>query len=72
MQVTFGLVGPLFLKTVPQGAATQCYVAAHPDAAARTGEYWSDCNVAESSDHGRDAQLARRLWEETERIVASL
>ena len=45
--------------------------AVHPDAT-ESGAYWSDCNVAKSSRHGRDPELAARLWTETERIVASL
>lgn len=64
------LVRPLFLKSIPEGTATQCYVVAHPDAAHISGAYWADCNVAESSQHGQDEALAERLWKETEGIVA--
>ena len=60
------------LKTIPQGAATQCYVAVHPAAAAISGEYFADCNVARSSAAGRDLELAERLWSATEAIVAKL
>ncbi|HJL38617.1 MAG TPA: SDR family NAD(P)-dependent oxidoreductase [Polyangiaceae bacterium LLY-WYZ-15_(1-7)] len=60
------------MKSIPQGAATQCYVAAHPDAGRVSGEYWADCNVTKSSRHGRDLALAKRLWERTEEIVAAL
>jgi WW domain-containing oxidoreductase len=63
---------PLFLKSAAQGASTQTYVAAHPDAATISGEYWADCNVARSSSNGQDSRLARRLWEESERIVDEL
>lgn len=59
-------------KDVHQGAATQCYVAAHPAVAAVNGAYFADCNVAESSRHGRDAAMAERLWGESERIVRAL
>lgn len=65
-------VGPLFLKDMARGAATQCYVAVHPDAAAISGEYFADCNVKQASAQGRDAALAERLWSESERIVAGL
>lgn len=69
----FGALGPMLaLKTIPQGAATTLYVATHPDAAATTGEYWADCNVAPSSDHGQDAALAEALWKKTEELVAGL
>lgn len=62
----------LAMKTVPQGAATQCWAAAHPDAGAIRGEYLADCNVAESSAYGRDLALAERLWTVTEELVAKL
>jgi len=68
-RTAFALGKPLFLKSVEQGAATETYVAVHPDVADVSGEYFADCNVAKSSRLGRDMQLASRLWEETERIV---
>lgn len=70
--IVFAVARPLALKSVPEGAATQCYVATHPAAAAISGAYWADVNVAESSDHGKDAAMAERLWAETEAIVAGL
>ena len=60
------------LKSIPQGAATQCYVAVHPATAAVSGEFFADCNVARSSSAGRDQALAERLWTFTEEIVAKL
>lgn len=62
----------LALKTIPQGAATQTYVATHGDAAKVSGEYWADCNVAKASKHGRDDALAAALWTKTEELVAKL
>lgn len=72
VKLALGVAGPLFLKTVAQGAATQTYVAVHPDASKLTGEYFADCNVAEPTAIAQDAALASRLWEESERIVARL
>jgi NAD(P)-dependent dehydrogenase (short-subunit alcohol dehydrogenase family) len=69
--IGFRIVGPLFLKTIPQGAATQCYAAVHPALAGKSGEYFADCNLAIPSAHARDAQLAAKLWEATEAIVAA-
>jgi WW domain-containing oxidoreductase len=66
------ILGAIALKSVPQGAATQSYVAAHPDAGKVNGEYWADCNVAESSRHGKNMEMAERLWEVTEEIVDGL
>ena len=66
------LVSAIAMKSVPQGAATQCYVSAHPDVATINGQYFADCNVARSSSDGRDEAMAERLWEVTEEIVAQL
>lgn len=72
MNAAWAALGPLlFTKTIPQGAATQVYVAASPSMA-ESGQYWEDCNVGKPTRHGRDEALASRLWEETERIVAGL
>jgi WW domain-containing oxidoreductase len=60
------------MKTVPQGAATQCYVAARPELASVTGEYFADCNLRPSTPSGRDLAMAARLWTVTEAIVATL
>ncbi len=73
VQLLFNGLGPVFaLKTVPQGAATQCYAAVHPDAAAHNGEYFANCNPKTPSAHGQDAALAAALWDKTEEIVAGL
>ena len=61
---------PLVLKSIPQGAATQCYIATHPDAASISGEYWADCNVIQPSSHGTDDAMAERLWATSEEIAA--
>jgi NAD(P)-dependent dehydrogenase (short-subunit alcohol dehydrogenase family) len=72
MRGAFALAGPIGLKTIPQGAATQCYAAAHPDARQHTGKYLADCNPAETTRHGRDAALAARLWAVSEEIAAKV
>ena len=56
----------------PQGAATQCYVAANPKAAGVSGEYWADANIAKSRAEADDPALAAKLWEVSEKIVAGL
>ncbi len=66
------LGAPLVLKSIPQGAATQTYLTAHPDGARHPGEYHSDVNLAKPTSHGLDDALARALWEKTEEIVAGL
>jgi NAD(P)-dependent dehydrogenase (short-subunit alcohol dehydrogenase family) len=71
-RLAFTLAAPLILKSSAQGAATQCYVATNPALAGVSGEYFSHCNIARSNAISNDPALAKRLWAETERIVASL
>ena len=63
---------PLLLKNVEQGAATQCFVVAHPGAEGLNGEYLKDCRVAQPSTKAQDAALAARLWEVSEEIAEKL
>lgn len=65
-------IGVENLKSIPQGAATQVYLAVHPEVAGKTGLYFSDCQEEEPSPQGQDDALAERLWTESERIAAAL
>lgn len=69
-RVVFAGVGPLFLKSVEQGAATQCYVAVHPELAKNSGAYFADVNIASPRIDAEDTELSRRLWQVSEEIVA--
>lgn len=60
------LARPLFLKTIPQGAATQVFAAIHPAAIPMTGQYLSDCNLASASPSALDSDIAERLWRYSE------
>lgn len=71
-RIALGVAGPVALKTIPQGAATQVYVATHPSCAAISGEYFKDCNVAGTTKNGADMEMAAKLWKATEAIVAEL
>lgn len=66
----FGLANPLALKTVPEGAATQCYLVASPDVAQISGEYFVDCRIARPRGDATRESAAQRLWEVSEEIVA--
>ena len=59
-----------FERSLSQGAATQCYVAVHPDLEGVGGHYFSNSNPARPSRLGLDANLARRLWDVSEQLVA--
>jgi WW domain-containing oxidoreductase len=71
-QAALSIAAPLVLKTVGEGAATQCYAATHPLMDGVTGKYLADCNESLPSRHGRDPALAEKLWEVSERIVAEV
>jgi WW domain-containing oxidoreductase len=58
-----------FMKPVGQRAATGALLAASPCAAGITGEYWSDCQVAEGNPLLNDSELAKRLWQVSMQIV---
>jgi NAD(P)-dependent dehydrogenase (short-subunit alcohol dehydrogenase family) len=60
------------MKTVPQGAATQCLAAVHPMAAEWDGQYLSDCAPKDTLPAGRDDALADALWAWSEDLVARL
>ncbi len=60
----------LFSKTIAQGAATHCYLAAHPEAAGVTGEYFADCKIARTSKAAQDDALGERLWSLSETLIA--
>ncbi|MCB1159914.1 MAG: short-chain dehydrogenase, partial [Leptospiraceae bacterium] len=68
----FGLIGPLFLKTVEEGAATQCYAATAKDLTIHSGSYLQDCNISKPRPDAENPELARKLREESERIITGL
>lgn len=70
--VALAIARPVGLKSIAQGAATQCYVATHPSLDEVSGEYFADCNIATSSPLGQDLELAKKLWDISEDIVSRL
>ena len=59
----------LFAKSAAQAASTQALVAASPQVSGITGQYWSDCRIANGSPLLGDVVLATRLWEVSDEIV---
>ncbi len=68
---SMGLFMSAFAKTIPQGAATSCLVAANPSVAGVTGKYFSDCREALPSARARDEALAEQLWTVSEELVGA-
>ena len=71
-RVGFPIASAIALKSVPEGAATQCYVASHPSLATVSGEYFADSNVSKSTRDGLDVAMGDRLWKVTEELVSKL
>lgn len=51
-------------KTIPQGAATSCFVATSPLLGATSGKYFEDCNAVTivGDSHMQDEAMAQLLW----------
>lgn len=52
--------------TVPQGAATTCFLAASKEVEGVNGQYFANCRSARHSRRASDAELAERLWSRSE------
>lgn len=72
MRGSMGIGSALFMKNVHEGAATEVYVATHPSLSTVSGEYFADCNVARPRGDANDAEVAKKLWDVSEKIVAGL
>jgi NAD(P)-dependent dehydrogenase (short-subunit alcohol dehydrogenase family) len=65
-------VGPLFQKSVAQGAATTIFAATAPELTeAHAGIYLADCNEAEPRPFALDPDLAERTWTLSEAALAA-
>ncbi|KAJ7952183.1 short-chain dehydrogenase TIC 32, chloroplastic-like [Quillaja saponaria] len=58
------------LKTIPQAAATTCYVASHKKMVNVSGKYFADCNEATTSKLGSIPCEAGRLWSASELMIS--
>jgi len=71
-----GIVGKLlplaqlFARTPVKGAETSVYLASSPEVEGVTGEYFVDCRATKPNRAARDDAAARRLWDESERLIA--
>ncbi|MFW5977755.1 MAG: SDR family NAD(P)-dependent oxidoreductase, partial [Halohasta sp.] len=66
----FAALGRLpMTTTVAEGAATAVYLAASPQVAGVSGQYFVDCEPETPSAAAREARAQRRLWEESARLL---
>ncbi len=66
-------VAKLFALSPEQGAETIIYLASSSDADVvnANGLYFNKCKVATPTEEARDADSARRLWEESKKLVGN-
>jgi hypothetical protein len=60
-----------FVLSLLKGAATTCYVAMHPQVKGISGKYFTNCDIASPSSQASDAELAKKLWQFSLKIVSS-
>ena len=68
--VLFRSVGRLFMKSVPQGAATSVFAATAPELQAKSGAYLSDCAIETPLHEALDETLVERTWALSQNAVA--
>nr|BAE99458.1 hypothetical protein [Arabidopsis thaliana] len=71
LAVAVGAVAKYILKSVPQGAATTCYVALNPQVAGVSGEYFQDSNIAKPLPLVKDTELAKKVWDFSTKLTDS-
>lgn len=67
----FQAVGRPFLLTPEKGAQTSIYLASSPDVEGVTGKYFAKSREKQSNAISHDPEVARRLWEVSEEMIAS-
>jgi NAD(P)-dependent dehydrogenase (short-subunit alcohol dehydrogenase family) len=65
-------IAKLFANTAEAGAETLVYLAASPDAANISGEFFYNCRPGSQTAEARDDAVAQRLWRESERIAGMI
>jgi NAD(P)-dependent dehydrogenase (short-subunit alcohol dehydrogenase family) len=59
----------LFILSAEKGAATSLYLATSPELEGVSGKFFSDCRKRNSSALSKDEDLARRLWDVSEKLT---
>ncbi|XP_042597375.1 retinol dehydrogenase 13 isoform X2 [Cyprinus carpio] len=69
LKIILSLPCILLMKTPWQGAQTSIYCAVTEGLESKSGCYFSDCAEKDPAPEGKDDEVARRLWEESARLV---
>jgi WW domain-containing oxidoreductase len=67
--VLFRAIGGLFMKSIPQGAATSIYAASAPELNGHSGAYLSDCHPTPPKRDALDDALVEKVWKLSEKAV---
>jgi len=65
-------LGPLFLKSIGQGAATQIFVLTSPEIVSVSGSYFRDCKKIEPTKMAQDPVQAQILWEKSLELMSRM
>ena len=68
----FMKLGGLFLISAKSGARTSIYLASSPDVEGKTGGYYVRRKPGHPSKHAQDDAAAQRLWDVSEKLLASV
>lgn len=63
------VVMKLLYRTIEFGKQTQIMLCVEPDLEKVTGKYFVDCKEKEPKDHAKDEEMAKWLWDESEKIT---
>jgi len=70
VQWLFSMYSAVAGKTLPQGAATTCFVATSPSLGSVSGRYFEDCNAFNvGGSHHDDTAMSDRLWDVSEMLL---
>ncbi len=59
-----------FMISVPEGAATSCYLATNHDVDGIGGQYFANCKPAKVSPLANNVELRERLWAISSELVS--
>ncbi|XP_037956233.1 retinol dehydrogenase 14-like [Teleopsis dalmanni] len=62
----------LFMKNPTEGAQCAIRLATDPQLKHVTGEYFNDCEIAASSEPGKDMELAKKLYMQTMQVLEKI
>jgi len=68
--VVFETVGSFFTSTIPEGAATQVYLATAPSLSETSGYFFERCNPIRAGGYTEDSDMAKQLWDVSAELTA--